>query len=58
MAMLKVVHKTRAYIGGRTYDPGEEASIDEKDFHDTVHTLIEEPKVEEPDPEQPKGKSK
>lgn len=47
MATVKVTHKTRAYIGGRTYDPGEVAEIDEKDFNESTHTLLEGPKVEE-----------
>lgn len=37
MATVKVIHKTRAYIGGITYDPGQEAEIDEKDFNESTH---------------------
>jgi hypothetical protein len=44
MATVKVIHKTRAYIGGRTYDPGEEAEIDEKDFNESTHAKAEDAK--------------
>lgn len=40
MATVKVIHKQRAYIGGRTYVVGEEAEIDEKDFAESVHEKV------------------
>lgn len=41
--LVRVIHKVRAFIGGRTYDPGEEALISENDFHESVHTRVDEP---------------
>lgn len=49
--LVRVIHKVRAFIGGRTYDPGEEALISENDFHESVHTRVDEPAaVEAADP--------
>lgn len=43
MSMIKVIHKVRAYIAGRTYGPGEEGLIDEVHFNESVHEKVAEP---------------
>ena len=40
--LMNVIHKTRAYIDGRTFGPGETASIDEMHFNENVHDEIDE----------------
>jgi hypothetical protein len=39
--LMKVIHKVRAYIDGRTFGPGETAEIDEMHFNDAVHDEID-----------------
>lgn len=48
--MLRVSFKQRAFIGGRTYDGGEEGLIDKSDFHESVHTLLEDLDAPAPEP--------
>lgn len=43
MALVKVIHKVAAYIGGRSYRPGDEAEIDENDFAESVHERLDPP---------------
>lgn len=40
--LINVIHKVRAYIDGRTFGPGETASIDEMHFNENVHDEIDE----------------
>lgn len=37
MATVKVIHKQAAFIGGRSFRPGDEAEIDEKDYNEVTH---------------------
>lgn len=41
MSIITVIHKVRAFIGGRTYGPGEIADIDETDFAPETHDKVD-----------------